>query len=179
MFVGRTDSDSDSSMLLRNPNRQEKKLNMTIKKLLDCSVEIEKILLLLLLRRNPTVSQSLNAKFWSTVRNDAFCHKRRCHFYLNKDKGFHTDHVTHFWASYSVLLCTGGWSIDLTSALLTELLEMQAAQNTRDKHHLHITSYGAPPGTYAPPQQTNIHADFSLNGRNRKWNYLVRGVGVS
>lgn len=65
------------------------------------------------------------------VRSDAYCHKRRCYFYLSKNKRFHIQHVIHFWASYSVLLCRGGWSIDLTRALLTQLLEMQAPRYTR------------------------------------------------
>jgi len=65
------------------------------------------------------------------VRSDACCHKRRCYFYLSKNKRFHIQHVIHFWASYSVLLCRGGWSIDLTRALLTQLLEMQAPRYTR------------------------------------------------
>lgn len=64
----------------------------------------------------------------------------RCSVVLETVSCFHTEHLIHFWASCTVLLCRGGYRSD-HYASLSARGQKEAAQDTTDKHR-DIFSYG-------------------------------------
>lgn len=79
----------------------------------------------------------------NVVKGQSFMHFVfffRCSVVLEAVSCFHTEHLIHFWASCTVLLCRGGYRSD-HYASLSARGQKEAAQDTTDKHR-DIFSYG-------------------------------------